>query len=112
MRLNSFFSSNVGLYRDGSRNPLRSPLVAFFLLIAGLAAFVPSVYAASPEIVLRPIAPRGVLAEDELTNIAVFKTASRSTVHITTLGYSANLFSLDVTEVPQGTGTGFIWDDS
>jgi S1-C subfamily serine protease len=32
-------------------------------------------------------------------------------VHITTLALATNLFSLDVMQVPQGTGTGFLWDD-
>ena len=55
--------------------------------------------------------PRGKLAEDELINISVFKSVSPSTVHITTVATQRNLFTLDVTQVPQGTGTGFMWDD-
>lgn len=54
---------------------------------------------------------RGKLAEDEIINISVFKTVSPSTVHITTVATQRNLFTLDVTQVPQGTGTGFMWDD-
>lgn len=59
----------------------------------------------------RTVATRGALAADELTNIAVFKTASVSTVHITTLALTRNFFSSDVMQVPQGTGTGLLWDD-
>ncbi|MGQ0511611.1 MAG: S1C family serine protease [Betaproteobacteria bacterium] len=51
------------------------------------------------------------LTEDELANIAVFKNVSPSTVHITTIAAQRNLFTQDVTQVPRGTGTGFIWDD-
>ncbi len=54
---------------------------------------------------------RGKLAEDELINISVFKAVSPSTVHITTVAAQRNLFTLDVTQVPQGTGTGFMWDE-
>ncbi len=54
---------------------------------------------------------RGKLAEDELINISVFKAVSPSTVHITTVAAQRNLFTMDVTQVPQGTGTGFMWDD-
>jgi len=54
---------------------------------------------------------RGKLAEDELINIAVFKAVSPSTVHITTLATTRNLFSPDVMTVPRGTGSGFIWDE-
>jgi S1-C subfamily serine protease len=58
----------------------------------------------------RAVLARGSLAEDERNNIEVFKTASVSTVHITTLG--ARGFSpLDVRQVPKGTGSGFIWDE-
>jgi S1-C subfamily serine protease len=59
----------------------------------------------------RVVVARGALAEDEQNNIAVFKTASVSTVHITTLAAARGFFSLDVMQVPQGTGSGFLWDD-
>ncbi|MBT9456977.1 MAG: trypsin-like peptidase domain-containing protein [Burkholderiaceae bacterium] len=56
--------------------------------------------------------PRGALAADELAHIAVFKAASPAVVNITALGMQRDLFSLDVQQVPRGTGTGFFWDDS
>ena len=59
----------------------------------------------------RAVAARGSLAEDEQNNIAVFKSASVSTVHITTLAAARGFFSLDVMQVPRGTGSGFLWDD-
>ena len=59
----------------------------------------------------RPVLARGSLAEDEQNNIAVFRTASVSTVHITTLEAARNFFSLDVLQIPRGTGSGFLWDD-
>jgi S1-C subfamily serine protease len=59
----------------------------------------------------RVVAARGSLAEDEQNNIAVFKAASVSTVHITTLESARSFFSLDVMQIPRGTGTGFIWDE-
>ncbi len=54
---------------------------------------------------------KGKLAEDEIINIAVFKAVSPSTVHITTIAAQRNLFTQDVTQVPSGTGTGFMWDE-
>jgi S1-C subfamily serine protease len=59
----------------------------------------------------RAVTARGNLAEDEQNNIAVFKAVSVSTVHITTLEAAQSLFSLDILQVPKGTGTGFIWDE-
>ena len=68
---------------------------------------------ARPAVILsepRTVAARGSLAEDEQNNIAVFKAASPMTVNITTLESARGLFSLDATQVPRGTGSGFIWD--
>ena len=58
----------------------------------------------------RPIAPAGDLAADEKATIALFKQSSRSVVHITTLA-AARDFNFNVVDVPQGTGSGFIWDE-
>jgi S1-C subfamily serine protease len=85
------------------------------LLIIGVVVwwFWPRVggqLASGPPAEPRAVLARGSLAEDEKNNIDVFKTASVSTVHITTLGASG--FSpLDVRQVPKGTGSGFIWDE-
>jgi S1-C subfamily serine protease len=59
----------------------------------------------------RPVAARGSLAEDEQNNISVFKAASPSAVNITTLELTRDFFSLNVMQVPKGTGTGIVWDD-
>jgi S1-C subfamily serine protease len=59
----------------------------------------------------RPVAARGNLAEDEQNNISVFKAASPSAVNVTTLGLARDFFSLNVMQVPQGQGTGIVWDD-
>ena len=66
----------------------------------------------TPEAVPRAVTARGTLAEDEQNNISVFKTVSPSVVHITTIGLQRNFFSADITQVPRGTGTGFMWDDN
>jgi S1-C subfamily serine protease len=55
----------------------------------------------------RPITPRGALAADELNNIQVFRQSSPSVVNITALGLSRDLFSMNVQQVPRGTGSGF-----
>lgn len=61
---------------------------------------------------LRPaVTPRGNLAEDEQATIELFGQASPSVVHITTHALQRDFFSFDVMEIPQGTGTGFVWDD-
>ena len=77
------------------------------LLAAALIAPACGREAAPP----RPVAPRGALAADEQNNIAVFKAASPSVVNITALAVSRELFSMNVQQVPRGTGSGFVWDD-
>ncbi len=59
----------------------------------------------------RSIAPRGALGADEQANIELFRRASPSVVHITTLEMQQDLFSMNVQQVPRGTGTGFVWDE-
>jgi S1-C subfamily serine protease len=59
----------------------------------------------------RAVTPRGPFGEDEKANIALFKSASPSVVHITTLEYARDFFSLDVQQIPRGTGSGFVWDE-
>jgi len=47
---------------------------------------------------------------DEENNIEIFKQASPSVVHITNSRLVRSFYALNPQEVPQGTGTGFIWD--
>ncbi len=59
----------------------------------------------------RTIMPRGDLADAEKSNIAIFREASPSVVHITTMEVHTRWFSLEVLRIPRGTGSGFMWDD-
>lgn len=63
-----------------------------------------------PKAVSRPVEARGDLASDEKTTIEIFRNAAPSVVYITSIAVRRNLFSLNVYEIPQGTGSGFIWD--
>ncbi len=58
----------------------------------------------------RTVVARGDLAEDEKNTIAVFQETSPSVVYITSIEVRRSLFSLNVYEIPQGTGSGFVWD--
>jgi S1-C subfamily serine protease len=73
-------------------------------------AMVVPAQARTEEAAPRAVAPRGPLGADEQNNIAVFKAASPSVVNITSLGLEREMFSRNVQQVPQGTGTGFFWD--
>jgi S1-C subfamily serine protease len=60
----------------------------------------------------RAVTPRGDLAADEQATIALFRTASPAVVYITTLALKRGIFSLNLFEIPQGTGSGVVWDDN
>ncbi len=60
----------------------------------------------------RPVAPRADLGEGEQRNIRLFEEASPSVVYITTVAEQIDFFSRDIAQIPLGTGSGFIWDDS
>jgi len=65
----------------------------------------------NPEAELRPITPRGDLSSEEKSTIAIIRQCSPSVVHITALvNARRDGFSLDVQQVPEGTGSGFVWD--
>jgi protease Do-like 1, chloroplastic len=106
---------STGARRRKRRPPLfgRTPvlersLLAALLLscFAGLARGEPP----SPETDRRAITPRGELLDEEKLTIRLFRSASRSVVHITNLAVQQDIFSFNLLQIPQGTGSGFIWD--
>ncbi len=58
----------------------------------------------------RSVTPRGDLAASETSTIEIFEAASPSVVHITSLALRRDL-NFNVLRLPEGTGTGFIWDE-
>jgi S1-C subfamily serine protease len=54
---------------------------------------------------------RAALLPEELETVELFERASPSVVYVTNLGLArSSPFSRDVTEYPQGSGSGFLWD--
>lgn len=58
----------------------------------------------------RAITARGDLAQEEKTSIEIFKNVSHSVVYINSIQLRRDFFSLNVYEIPKGTGSGFVWD--
>ncbi|MFK7948740.1 MAG: S1C family serine protease [Saprospiraceae bacterium] len=52
----------------------------------------------------------GVLNQDELATIKLFENASPSVAFITTSNVRRDYWTMDVAEVPRGTGSAFIWN--
>jgi S1-C subfamily serine protease len=63
-----------------------------------------------PRAAPRTVTARGELLTDEKSTIALFRQASPSVVNITAIGVERDLFTLNLYQIPQGTGSGFIWD--
>ena len=58
----------------------------------------------------RTTAPSSTLGADELATIQVFERSTKSVVFITNTALRRDIWSLNVMEVPQGSGSGFVWD--
>jgi S1-C subfamily serine protease len=62
--------------------------------------------------IIQPLPPLPQeLTGEERRDIEVFRRASASVVFITSIAVQRDLFSADVNQIPQGTGSGFVWDD-
>lgn len=98
----------------GRRSPARRvPLLLLLVLIAGgwwwfFAS--PGAPPPSPPAEPRAVTARGDLAAAEQTAIDIFRSASPAVTFITTIELRRSLFSLNIYELPRGTGSGFIWD--
>lgn len=92
-------------------------LVTPLILVAGIATCIyvfatnldsaevnPNVNEASTE--------TAFYTDDEKNNISVFENASPSVVFVTNTQLKRRRFSLNVMEIPRGSGSGFIWDDT
>ncbi|MEN8262788.1 MAG: trypsin-like peptidase domain-containing protein [Nitrospirota bacterium] len=63
-----------------------------------------------PDAKPKVVTARGDLADDEKNTIDLFESTSASVAYITNIELRRSLFSLNIYEIPQGTGSGFIWD--
>ncbi len=80
--------------------------LAIWLLFTPIRRFVSS-YNAEP----RAVTARGDLAADELNTIDIFRANSPAVVYVTSIALRRGFFSLNAVEIPQGTGSGFVWDN-
>ena len=87
-------------------------LVPVLCLLMGFVIYRYWVDRGTPSTEPRAVAARGDLAEDEKATINLFKTNSPSVVFITTLRQAQDFRTMLPTEIPAGTGSGFIWDSA
>ena len=60
----------------------------------------------------RPVAPPIELGTGERHTIELFRSTAPSVTFITSITRRRDFFSLNVYEIPQGTGSGFVWDQA
>ncbi len=77
------------------------------LLGCGMSADTPTAEAQQG----RPVVPRGELQEDERATIDLFEEVSPSAAYITSIALRRDWYSLNIYEIPRGSGSGFVWDD-
>jgi S1-C subfamily serine protease len=100
---------------DMSSNQQRNVNLFFWIIIwIGILLFlIPRLENYLVQMTAKPqvITARGDLSGAEKSNIEIFRQASPSVVYITTLSEMVNLWTRDITRIPRGTGSGFIWDN-
>jgi S1-C subfamily serine protease len=92
---------------------LLSALALLAVILCGLVWYLQSAAGAGgpvPDVRPRAVTPRGELDGEEKGTIDLFKAVSPSVVHVTNLAVHRDRYTLNVQEVPRGTGTGFVWD--
>lgn len=58
----------------------------------------------------REVTPRRELTDEERSTINLFEEAAPSVAFINTSTYRQDYWTRDITEIPQGSGSGFVWD--
>ncbi|CAI5522715.1 unnamed protein product, partial [Closterium sp. Naga37s-1] len=80
--------------------------------LAASASIAMFLFSSSPIPALAYVAaPPRTLSQDEIATVRLFKETTPSVVNITNLGVGRDALTLDVLAVPQGSGSGFIWDE-
>ncbi|KAL5571360.1 hypothetical protein UlMin_020957 [Ulmus minor] len=94
------------LIQKPSSSALDSLLVLFASVALSVSLLIADVDPASAFVVTTP----RKLQTDELATVRLFQENTPSVVYITNLAVRQDAFTLDVLEVPQGSGSGFVWD--
>ena len=101
--------------RFSSATSVNGWLVAILLVVVAVLIYrmsdgrLTSLY--DPNAQPRAITPRGDLADDEKAQIELFREASPSVVYIASAEVARDRLSLNLFEIPKGSGSGFIWDE-
>ena len=102
---------NIGLSHLSHWIPIGALVsLASLAFVLGWQPWVDSATLNDPKAIPRAVSPRGELWPDEKSTIGLFRQASPAVVNITAIGVQRDLFTLNLYQIPQGTGSGFVWD--
>ncbi|PRQ53909.1 putative peptidase Do [Rosa chinensis] len=93
-----------------TRNPFSFALDSLLILCTSLALSLSLLVADVDSASAFVVTPQRKLQTDELATVRLFQENTPSVVYITNLAARQDAFTLDVFEVPQGSGSGFVWD--
>src|SRR5205085_2874356 len=114
LAMSSAYDSSADRLRPNGRSPSASTLL-FLLVLAGAGYTVWQYWPQSgnlqPDATPRAVMARGELANIEKTNIEIYEQTAPSVAHVTRLAAQRDRFTLDLRQIPEGTGSGFVWDD-
>lgn len=74
------------------------------LLLCAAVGLIP------PDVVVTSPAAARTLTSEEQRTVKLFNMSTASVVNVTNLGTRQDAFTLDIMEIPQGAGTGIVWD--
>jgi len=97
-----------------AKRTLRIPLISALIgaaLVVSVFFVVQRWYPSPLRQGQRAVTPRGDLSTEEKGTIDLFQLAASSVVYITSVAVERDAFSMNVFEIPQGAGSGLIWDD-
>ncbi len=93
------------------RSPLVGGLLLSFLAFAAWRTAECSHPTGQESSAPRAVAARAPLLDEEQATIELFQRASASVVHVTNIDLRRRRFTMDVMAVPQGTGSGLVWNE-
>lgn len=92
------------------KTTLTSAVIGAVLVFIGYALVNRLLSRSNTAVTPRSVASRGDLGDEESSTIKLFESAQASVVYITSLSVQRDFISMNVFEIPQGAGSGFVWD--
>jgi len=107
-RPNHTISTTITCLRNNESSPRVTDSSSFLLpRLAGAAAAAFLLFSSPVDIAS---AATTKLTQDELSTIKLFKRSTPGVVYITNIGLRRDAITFNELEVPQGAGSGFVWD--